>query len=136
MQEHRHAFFFFSHGSGVFVQVKRGVAFLIVGFNSKIFFWSWWWVVKTVLIRPCAITGAAKFYPARGPSDTLARVITERMKTALGQSVIIENVTGAGGSIGTRPRRALDARRLTRWRWDISRRTSSMPRRRTCNTTS
>ncbi|AMN41041.1 Bug family tripartite tricarboxylate transporter substrate binding protein [Rhodoplanes sp. Z2-YC6860] len=40
-------------------------------------------------------------YPAGGPSDTLARVITERMKTALGQSVIIENVTGAGGSIGT-----------------------------------
>src|SRR4051795_11095792 len=40
-------------------------------------------------------------YPAGGPSDTLARVITERMKAALGQSVIIENVTGAGGSIGT-----------------------------------
>jgi len=40
-------------------------------------------------------------YPAGGPSDTLARVITERMKTALGQSIIIENVTGAGGSIGT-----------------------------------
>ena len=40
-------------------------------------------------------------YPAGGPSDTLARVIAERMKTALGQSVIIENVTGAGGSIGT-----------------------------------
>jgi tripartite-type tricarboxylate transporter receptor subunit TctC len=40
-------------------------------------------------------------YPAGGPSDTLARVIAERMKTALGQTVIIENVTGAGGSIGT-----------------------------------
>src|SRR5204863_5503989 len=40
-------------------------------------------------------------YPAGGPSDTLARVIADRMKTALGQSVIIENVTGAGGSIGT-----------------------------------
>jgi tripartite-type tricarboxylate transporter receptor subunit TctC len=40
-------------------------------------------------------------YPAGGPSDTLARVVAERLKTALGQSVIIENVTGAGGSIGT-----------------------------------
>ena len=40
-------------------------------------------------------------YPAGGPSDTLARVITDRMKTALGQSIIVENVTGAGGSIGT-----------------------------------
>ena len=39
-------------------------------------------------------------YPAGGPTDTLARVLAERMKAALGQSVIIENVTGAGGSIG------------------------------------
>ena len=39
-------------------------------------------------------------YPAGGPSDTLTRVLAERMKAALGQSVIIENVTGAGGSIG------------------------------------
>jgi tripartite-type tricarboxylate transporter receptor subunit TctC len=39
-------------------------------------------------------------YPAGGPSDTLTRVLAERMKTALGQSIIIENVTGAGGSIG------------------------------------
>jgi tripartite-type tricarboxylate transporter receptor subunit TctC len=40
-------------------------------------------------------------YPAGGPTDTLARVMTEPLKAALGQSVIIENVTGAGGSIGT-----------------------------------
>jgi tripartite-type tricarboxylate transporter receptor subunit TctC len=39
-------------------------------------------------------------YPAGGPSDTLSRVLAERMKVALGQSIIIENVTGAGGSIG------------------------------------
>jgi tripartite-type tricarboxylate transporter receptor subunit TctC len=39
-------------------------------------------------------------YPAGGPSDTLTRVLAERMKGALGQSIIIENVTGAGGSIG------------------------------------
>src|SRR5689334_13863206 len=40
-------------------------------------------------------------YPAGGPSDTLARIVADRMKAALGQSVIVENVTGAGGSIGT-----------------------------------
>ena len=40
-------------------------------------------------------------YPAGGPTDTLARVMGEPLKTALGQSVVIENVTGAGGSIGT-----------------------------------
>ena len=39
-------------------------------------------------------------YPAGGPSDMLTRVLAERLKTALGQTIIIENVTGAGGSIG------------------------------------
>ena len=40
-------------------------------------------------------------YPAGGPSDTLARVLAEAMRTTLGQPVIVENVSGAGGSIGT-----------------------------------
>lgn len=39
-------------------------------------------------------------YPAGGPSDTLARVLVEQLRTTLGQPVIVENVTGAGGSIG------------------------------------
>jgi tripartite-type tricarboxylate transporter receptor subunit TctC len=39
-------------------------------------------------------------YPAGGPTDTLARILAERMQVALGQSVIIENIGGAGGSIG------------------------------------
>jgi tripartite-type tricarboxylate transporter receptor subunit TctC len=39
-------------------------------------------------------------YPAGGPTDTIARILAERMQAALGQSVIIENVGGAGGSIG------------------------------------
>src|SRR5260221_66932 len=39
-------------------------------------------------------------YPAGGPTDTLARILAEHMKTTLGQPVIVENVTGAGGSIG------------------------------------
>src|SRR5712691_7730231 len=40
-------------------------------------------------------------YPAGGPTDTLARVLADRMKVSLGQSVIVENPTGAGGTIGT-----------------------------------
>ena len=40
-------------------------------------------------------------YPAGGPSDTLARILGERMKQSLGQSVIVENPTGAAGTIGT-----------------------------------
>src|SRR5712691_1195277 len=40
-------------------------------------------------------------FPAGGPTDALARVLAERMRGALGQSVIVENPTGAGGTIGT-----------------------------------
>ena len=40
-------------------------------------------------------------FPAGGGSDILARIVAERMKAALGQPVIIENVGGAGGTIGT-----------------------------------
>ena len=54
---------------------------------------------------------AAETYPTRtitmsvpyapgGPLDTLARILTERMRVVLGQTIIIENVGGAGGSIG------------------------------------
>jgi tripartite-type tricarboxylate transporter receptor subunit TctC len=38
-------------------------------------------------------------FAAGGPTDTLARIVGERMRTTLGQPVIVENVTGAGGSI-------------------------------------
>jgi tripartite-type tricarboxylate transporter receptor subunit TctC len=39
-------------------------------------------------------------FAAGGPSDALARVIGDRMRAALGQQVIIENIAGAGGSTG------------------------------------
>jgi tripartite-type tricarboxylate transporter receptor subunit TctC len=45
---------------------------------------------------------------AGGSADTTARIMAEAMKGALGQPVIIENVTGADGSLGTgRAARAL-----------------------------
>jgi hypothetical protein len=40
-------------------------------------------------------------FPAGGPTDTLGRILAERMTVALGQSVIVENPTGAAGTIGT-----------------------------------
>jgi tripartite-type tricarboxylate transporter receptor subunit TctC len=40
-------------------------------------------------------------FPAGGPLDTIARIISDPMRIALGQPVIIENVAGAGGNIGT-----------------------------------
>jgi tripartite-type tricarboxylate transporter receptor subunit TctC len=52
----------------------------------------------------------AQTYPARaitivvgfaagGPTDTTARILAERLKPLLGQTVLVENVTGANGSI-------------------------------------
>jgi tripartite-type tricarboxylate transporter receptor subunit TctC len=38
-------------------------------------------------------------FAAGGPTDTIARIVGERMSKTLGQQVVIENVTGAGGSI-------------------------------------
>jgi tripartite-type tricarboxylate transporter receptor subunit TctC len=39
-------------------------------------------------------------FAAGGATDTLARFLGEKMRERLGQPIIIENVTGAGGSIG------------------------------------
>src|SRR5437763_9316123 len=39
-------------------------------------------------------------FSAGGPSDAMARILAERMKVSLGEAVLVENVTGAGGSIG------------------------------------
>ena len=39
-------------------------------------------------------------FSAGGPSDAMARILAERMKTTLGEAILVENVTGAGGSIG------------------------------------
>ena len=53
---------------------------------------------QTYPLRPITIVVP---FPAGGPTDALARVLAERMKGALGQSVIVENPTGAAGTIGT-----------------------------------
>ncbi|WP_375461518.1 Bug family tripartite tricarboxylate transporter substrate binding protein [uncultured Enterovirga sp.] len=39
-------------------------------------------------------------FGAGGPTDALARIVAERMRVALGQTVIVENVSGASGTIG------------------------------------
>jgi tripartite-type tricarboxylate transporter receptor subunit TctC len=39
-------------------------------------------------------------FPPGGSTDAAARVMAERMRVPLGQSIVIENVGGAGGSIG------------------------------------
>src|SRR3954451_14520413 len=39
-------------------------------------------------------------FPPGGSTDTAARIMAERMRVSLGQPIVIENVGGAGGSIG------------------------------------
>jgi tripartite-type tricarboxylate transporter receptor subunit TctC len=61
----------------------------------------------------CIADAGAQTYPSRqitlivpfppgGSTDIAARIMAERMRVKLGQSVIVENVGGAGGSIGVR----------------------------------
>jgi len=38
---------------------------------------------------------------AGGPTDTIGRIIAQHMQTTLGQTIVIENVGGASGTIGT-----------------------------------
>jgi len=62
------------------------------------------------LCIPSAVPALAETYPSRaitlivpfpagGPTDVLARILAARMKDALGQSVVVDNVSGAGGTI-------------------------------------
>jgi tripartite-type tricarboxylate transporter receptor subunit TctC len=39
-------------------------------------------------------------YAAGGPLDVVVRIVADGLRTTLGQAIVIENVTGAGGSIG------------------------------------
>jgi len=40
-------------------------------------------------------------FPAGGASDVVARIVTEHMARTLGQQMVIENVGGAGGTLGS-----------------------------------
>jgi tripartite-type tricarboxylate transporter receptor subunit TctC len=67
--------------------------------------------VGCVLLWGGIAAAPAQVYPSRpitmvvpfaagGPVDTVARILSEPMRATLGQSIIVENVTGAAGSIG------------------------------------
>ena len=59
-------------------------------------------------------------FPPGGSTDTAARIIGERMRAPLGQSVVIENVGGAGGTIavGRVARAAPDGYTIDIGQWD------------------
>ena len=51
-------------------------------------------------------------FPAGGPSDIVARIAAEGMSRHLGQNIVIENVGGAGGTIGATRAAEAEAGRL------------------------
>src|SRR5215813_5645685 len=65
-----------------------------------------------VLAAALAAAGAhAQVYPSRpitmnvpyaagGPLDVMVRVVADGLRAALGQTIVIENIAGAGGSLG------------------------------------
>ena len=69
-------------------------------------------VVASVAIALAGVVGAqAETYPSKpinlivpfpagGPTDTVARIMSEHMGKTLGQSILVETVTGAGATIG------------------------------------
>src|ERR1700704_6346413 len=59
-------------------------------------------------------------FPPGGSTDTAARIMAERMRPLLGQPIVIENVGGAGGSIGVGrvARAAADGYTIDIGQWD------------------
>jgi tripartite-type tricarboxylate transporter receptor subunit TctC len=64
------------------------------------------------MLLSAAVPAAAQTYPSRtitvvvpfpagGASDVVARIVTNHMAKTLGQSMVIENVGGAGGTVGS-----------------------------------
>src|SRR5258708_39527686 len=76
--------------------------------------------IKAAIVAAAAwpISSPAESFPSRpitlivpfaagGPTDVLARILADQMRRTLGQTVVIENVTGASGSVaGVRAARA------------------------------
>jgi tripartite-type tricarboxylate transporter receptor subunit TctC len=68
--------------------------------------------ITLAILVASSVSVAAQAYPSRpitivvpfsagGPTDTLARILGERLKDLLGQTIVVENPTGAAGTIGT-----------------------------------
>jgi len=79
--------------SGAFA-MKKGSLFLAILLGA---------LVSTVQAQdfPARVITLVAPFPPGGPSDTTARLIVGPMSKALGQQIIVENVTGAGGVIGS-----------------------------------
>ena len=72
---------------------------------------TWRLLIGALLAAAMPAAAAGQHYPSRpitmvvpfppgGPSDVVPRVLGDRLRAALGQPIVVENVAGAGGSIG------------------------------------
>jgi tripartite-type tricarboxylate transporter receptor subunit TctC len=70
------------------------------------------WLLAGAFALSCMANASAEDYPSRpitvivpfpagGPTDAIIRNLGERMRVSLGQPLIVEYVTGAGGTVGT-----------------------------------
>src|SRR3954454_19646683 len=55
-------------------------------------------VAQTYPTRPITMIVPAN---AGGPTDTIGRILAQRMQQTLGQNIVIENIGGASGTLGT-----------------------------------
>ena len=55
-------------------------------------------IAQTYPVKPITVVVP---FSAGGPTDTLARIMGERLRKPLGQPILVDNTTGAGGTVGT-----------------------------------
>jgi tripartite-type tricarboxylate transporter receptor subunit TctC len=72
-----------------FLQLAAGLSVLPIGLGSA--------SAQDYPNRPITIIAP---YGAGSPTDLVSRIIVEKMRGPLGQSLVVENVSGAGGSLG------------------------------------
>src|SRR5258706_11697227 len=72
------------------MKVSRGILF------SALLGWALAAGAQTYPVRPIALVVA---FSAGGPTDSIARILAARMSVSIAQTVVVENTTGAGGTL-------------------------------------
>ena len=79
---------------GVLIRLTISLGFIVFGLNGPS-------VIAYGQTYPRKSITVVVPFPAGGPSDVVARIVTEHMSRTLRQQMVIENVGGAGGTLGS-----------------------------------